>query len=274
MQETWSEEKTSIQKNVHINFIRTQSNDRPTIILAHGITDMGLCWQPFAADLEADYDILMYDAYGHGRSSRIDPDSRFDLAADLHDLINTLKLEKPGIIGHSMGAATAAEFASRYPDMLSALVLEDPPWSDEKIKPEQIEATRQTWKQRIEDEKEKTVKELVKLKKKEAPNWDERILETWAQAKHAFDPAFLDHYSFKPIDWRAQVKNITAPTLLVTGDTEHGALVDLKTGVEAVKLLDKGEFGHISNAGHCVRYEHYAPYLAMVKLFLKRNMPV
>ena len=63
------------------------------------------------------------------------------------------------------------------------------------------------------------------------------------------------------------------PTLIITGDPELGAIVTIKLGLEAVKLLKFGEFGHISNAGHCVRYEQYSPYLAMVNLYLKHNLP-
>jgi len=45
----------------------------------------------------------MYDAYGHGKSSRVDSEKRFDLSEDLFDFIKALKLDKPSIIGHSMG---------------------------------------------------------------------------------------------------------------------------------------------------------------------------
>jgi len=68
-------------------------------------------------------------------------------------------------------------------------------------------------------------------------------------------------------------KSITIPTLIVTGDNDRGAIVTPALGIEAVQLLEKGEFGHISAAGHCVRYEQYQPYLKMVELFLKRSIP-
>jgi N-formylmaleamate deformylase len=272
MLQDWTQGTISVDNGIELFFTRTGNGEKPALVLAHGITDSGLCWHQFAADLAADYDIIMYDAYGHGKSSRVDPNLRSDLAEDLHDLIDALKLEKPGIIGHSMGAATAARFASSYPDRLAALVLEDPPWLDVQHAEQGAPKTMQDWKKKNLAAKKKTVKELEKLKKKESPRWEETILPQWAQSKHDVDPAFFDHFHIQHTDWYELAKAITVPTLIVTGDNELGAIVTPKLGVEAVQLLEKGEFGHISGAGHSVRYQQYQPYLIMVRIFLKRNM--
>jgi pimeloyl-ACP methyl ester carboxylesterase len=172
-----------------------------------------------------------------------------------------------------MGAATAASFAAAYPDMLSALVLEDPPWSDAETDPKESEKRAQEWKKKNLSAKEKTIKDLIKLKRKESPNWEEIILKEWAQSKLDVDPAIFDSDPIKPGDWRELAKDITVPTLIIAGDHDLGAIVTPELGVEALQILDKGEFGHISNAGHCVRYEQYQPYLTMIKLFLQRNLP-
>jgi N-formylmaleamate deformylase len=273
MKDNWTQNTTTITDKIEIFYTRTGNGEKPTLILAHGITDHGLCWHQFAADLEDKYDIIMFDAYGHGKSSRVDPDKRFDLVENLHDIIESLKLNRPCVIGHSMGAATAAKFGAKYPDLLSAMVLEDPPWSDLEMSNDQKTELMQQWKKDNLKAKERTAKELIKHQKKEAPNWEEAILEEWAQAKLLVDPTIFDHYPLKNTDWRELAKAIKVPTLIVTGDNDRGAIVTPDLGVEAVKLLEKGEFGHISAAGHCVRYEQYQPYLTMVKLFLKRNLP-
>ena len=268
----WAQEKIKLDSGIELFTTRTGKGEKPALVLAHGITDMGLCWHQLAKDLEADYDVVMYDAYGHGQSSRIDPVIRFDLVEDLHDLTVALGLQKPGIMGHSMGAATAAGFAAKYPDMLSCLVLEDPPWTDAPTQEESQKTGRQNWKQANLAAKGKTVKELVAAKKKETPHWEEAILPEWAQSKLDVDPAVFDAYPLVREDWKAIAKAIKVPTLLVTGDNALGAIVTPHLGVEIVELMEHGEFGHISSAGHCVRYEQYQPYLTMVKLFLKRNL--
>lgn len=276
MRNEWTEGIINVDDGIELFFTRTGNGDKPALVLAHGLTDMGLCWHQFASDLETDYDIIMYDAYGHGKSSRVDPKKRFDLVADLNDLIDGLKLEKPGVIGHSMGAITAAGFAVQYPEKLRALVLEDPPWKDNESVPQDTDQGRsselQTWKTKISEEKKLTLKQLQTKKKKESPNWEEVILPEWAQSKHDFDPEFFDHFNISQLDWREIVKAISTPTLIVTGDVELGALITPSIGIEAIQLMDKGEFGHISGAGHDIRYEQFQPFLSMVKLYLKRNM--
>ena len=273
MQNDWSENTLTVDDGIELFYTRTGDTDKPTILLAHGLTDSGLCWHQLASDLEEKYDLIMYDAYGHGKSSRVDPDKRFDLVEDMHELIETLNLEKPAVIGHSMGAATASGFAAKYPEMVSAIVLEDPPWSDMKLTQKQFKTTMEELKKKNLSAKEKSVKNLVKLKKKESPNWEEAILKEWAQSKHEMDPNFFDYYPFSNRDWRKIAERITIPTLIVTGDVDRRAIVSPAIGMEAVQLLEKGEFGHISAAGHCVRYEQYQPYLRMVSLFLARNIP-
>lgn len=271
MRTDWTQGKVPVGDGIKLFYTRTGQGEKPALVLAHGLTDNGLCWHQLASDLEADYDVIMYDAYGHGKSSRINPEKRFDLAADLHDLIEALKLEKPGLIGHSLGAATAAEYAAQHPSKPAALILEDPPWLDEKIDLDEAKRTLKDWKKRNLAAKKKTEKELLKLKKKEAPNWEEDILPEWAQAKHEVDPAIFEQLS-GIYEWKKLAKAIVVPTLIITGDVELGAIVSPQLGIEAIQLLEKGEFGHISEAGHRIRYEQYQPYLTMVKLFLKRNM--
>mgnify|MGYP001111099766 CR=1 FL=1 len=272
MERAWTEGTVTVNDGIELFFTRTGHGDKPPIVLAHGLTDSGLCWHQFAADLEEKYDLIMYDAYGHGKSSRVDPNKRFDLVEDMHDFIEKLEMKKPTVIGHSMGAATAVGFAAKYPELVSLLVLEDPPWSNQQGTKKQHTASMQQKKKRNLSAKEKTLKDLVKLKKKEAPNWEEAILKEWAQAKHDLDPSFFDHYPYHQQDWQSIAAAIPIPTLIVTGDVALGAIVTPALGVEAVQILEKGEFGHISGAGHCVRYEQYQPYLRMVALFLKRNI--
>ena len=45
---------------------------------------------------------------------------------DLAGLIKELKLERPILMGHSMGSASVAHFAAKYPDVPRAVILEDP----------------------------------------------------------------------------------------------------------------------------------------------------
>ncbi len=113
---------------ITLHYTRT-GGDKPPIVLCHGIMDSGACWPRVAPVLSQTHDLIMLDARGHGLSDA--PASGYTwqaLAEDLAGAITALALTRPGIIGHSMGAGTAAVVAARYPDRVGFLVLEDPPW--------------------------------------------------------------------------------------------------------------------------------------------------
>ena len=66
------------------------------------------------------------DQRGHGQSDK--PESGYgfaDVTADLADLIDAIGLDLPIVAGQSWGGNVVVEFAHRYPDMLSGLVLVD-----------------------------------------------------------------------------------------------------------------------------------------------------
>ena len=273
MDNNWSQNTTTISDGIELFFTRTGNGDKPALLMAHGFSDQGDCWHQLAGELESDYDIIMYDAYGHGKSSRIDPEKRLDMVEDMHEIILALELEKPGIIGHSMGAATAAGFAAKYPELLSCLVLEDPPWSDEVIPEAEQEKGMKDWKAYHLKTQEKSLSELIAWQKKTSPNWEEAIIPQWAEAKLAMDITIFDHFELPAENWREITQAIQVPTLIIAGDNDKGAIVTPALGIAAMEQLAHGEFGHISNAGHCVRYEQFQAYLTMVKLFLKQNLP-
>src|SRR5262249_34154967 len=109
---------------LRLHYTRT-GGAKPPLVLAHGVMDDGLCWMRVARALEADYDVIMVDARGHGRSDA--PETGYgptEQAADLHGVITGLGLRRPAILGHSMGANTTLVLAGTYPDVPGAILLE------------------------------------------------------------------------------------------------------------------------------------------------------
>ena len=66
---SWTEHDIDLDGKL-MHYVRTGNGEKPPLVLVHGFSDDGPCWTPTARDLEADYDILMLDARGHGRSGR------------------------------------------------------------------------------------------------------------------------------------------------------------------------------------------------------------
>jgi len=122
--ESWDTGNTVVN-GVRLQFTRTGGN-KPPVVLAHGFSDSGLCWTPVAQALEADYDLVMVDARGHGFSDA--PEKGYtlrEMASDLQGVITSLGLVRPAIIGHSMGGGTTLALAGLYPDVPGAIILED-----------------------------------------------------------------------------------------------------------------------------------------------------
>jgi N-formylmaleamate deformylase len=157
-----------------LHYTRT-GGDKPPLVLAHGVTDDGLCWSRVAAELAPDYDVVMVDARGHGRSDA--PESGYDpgqQADDLAGVIAALGLQKPAMLGHSMGAATTLVLAGTYPDVPGAILLEDPPaWWTDWYDSEDGASRRAEMRTRFFGLKEKTREALlVDQRNGLTPNWD------------------------------------------------------------------------------------------------------
>src|SRR6185437_12680183 len=64
----WSE-GTIISNDLRQHYYRTSAGgEKPSLLLLHGFSENGLCWSRVARALEDDYDLILLDARGHGRS--------------------------------------------------------------------------------------------------------------------------------------------------------------------------------------------------------------
>ena len=86
------------------------------VVLIHGVGMEQAAWTAQVEELAADYQLVVYDMFGHGKS-RIPPEG-VTLAAyadQLADLLDHLGITAASVIGHSMGALVALEFALGRP---------------------------------------------------------------------------------------------------------------------------------------------------------------
>ena len=97
----------------------------PWITLIHGSGDNHLAWELQIADLSNKYRVLTYDVRGHGATETPfnQEVSQTTLIEDLHELLRALNIENTGLIGYSMGAGIARNYAAVYPEKIWGLVL-------------------------------------------------------------------------------------------------------------------------------------------------------
>ena len=95
-----------------------------TLVFLHGLSDNLLYWEFLASNLKDDYQVIRLDFRGHGESELGDEEITIDqLANDLINLLEVLDVDKINLIGFSLGGAVALDFAVKYPDKVSSLVL-------------------------------------------------------------------------------------------------------------------------------------------------------
>ncbi len=257
-----------VANGIKLHYHRT-GGDKPPLVLSHGITDNGRCWTRAAEVLAEDYDVIMVDARGHGLSDA--PDTGYgpqDRAADLAGLIRVLGLEKPYLMGHSMGADTTAHTAADYPDLVGCAILEDPPWYEGVIAAEHRDATAREWRATMEERKAKTYDELLAAGHERHPAWAEVEFGPWAEAKQQVSYDVLQMLTGLRPDWRELAARITCPTLLITADPSLGALVTSETATEVASLGPRFKVVRLAGAGHNIRREQFEPYVLAVTHFL------
>jgi pimeloyl-ACP methyl ester carboxylesterase len=257
---------------IRLHYTRT-GGAKPPLVLAHGVTHDGMCWSRVAAVLAPDFDVVMVDARGHGRSDA--PERGYDpgqQAGDLAGVIAALDLEKPTILGHSMGAATALVLAGTYPDVPGAILLEDPPawWTDWYDSPDG-ETRRSDMRTRFLGLKEKTAGALLADQRAEQPGWDEAELQPWVEAKQRFSPNVLEvlgQENPRRVDWASILPRVTCPAMLITADPDLGGIVTAESAAALKSLVPQLEIVHVAGAGHNVRRDQFARYLDIVQGFL------
>ena len=249
--------------DVSIHYVRT-GGEKPSVVLLHGATDNALGWTRTARVLEQDYDVIMVDDRGHGLSTWSEPLSNDFPADDVATLIQALELNTPYVIGHSMGAGTTARLAAKYPQLVRAIVLEDPAWFNGTPSP-------RNWGGWISELKKHTREEIIEIGRHDNPKWDQADLEPWADSKLQLNPDRFTGRSLPRGPWQEIARQITCPTLLVTADPALGAIITPEIVREALEILPHGHVVNISGAGHCIRYEEFPPYIEAVSAFLKEH---
>lgn len=118
-------EFTTLSDGVKLHYRDEGNADGPVLVLVHGFSASLHTWEPWVARLEDDYRIISLDLPGHGLTrtpdlAKMHPGHFGDV---IEEVTQDLNIAAFTLVGHSMGGATAWQYALRYPDRLQGLVL-------------------------------------------------------------------------------------------------------------------------------------------------------
>jgi N-formylmaleamate deformylase len=261
---------------VRLHYYRTGKGDKRPLVLVHGFSDNGLCWTPVARDFESEYDVIMPDMRAHGLSERVKPGEKVDMAADLAELIRILGLVRPIVAGHSMGAMITYEIGVRFPELASALVLEDPPWwlSRPVQTPPPSEPAENPFAKWVKSLSTQSLDELLAQYRKDHPNWPEELVRPMCESKKQLDPTVLDimtdRMHSQEVNWLTTLQNITHPMLVFTADPELGGIVTPEVVAKVRQLNPSVTIANIPDVGHLIRFDNYTAYMDVLRAFLKQ----
>jgi len=112
---------------VKIHYLRAGTGKK-SLVLIHGFGDTSHMWIPLFDEFGKDYTIIAPDMRGLGESSR--PAGGYDkktIAADIHELMKSLGVEKINLVGHDIGLMVAYAYAAQYPNDVEKLALLEAP---------------------------------------------------------------------------------------------------------------------------------------------------
>ena len=266
----WTEH--NIEANgLTIHYRRTGTGTTP-LVLAHGATDNGGCWGVVARRLSDHYAIYAPDARGHGQTSAPEGDySSGTMAGDLAAFITALGLDRPLVMGHSMGANTTLALVAGWPEIARAAVLEDPVFRLDASAEHEIEARRARMRADFDRRQAETHAEIIAAGKVTNPSWHDDEFEAWADAKKRVSAAFLfAGPAAAPFNWRGLLPEVRVPVLLVTPDAPPigNGIVTAAAAEVARGLCPTLEVAHVPGAGHNIRRERLDAFMDAVAPFL------
>ena len=257
----------------------------PQLVLLHGITSSAAAnWPSIAHWSQRGWRVIALDARGHGLSPRWQPQQLLragqQLVDDVVEVLEYLQATptaglKPILIGHSMGAATAAVVAAQRPDLVSALVLEDPARYGTRSHSELLrrgQARANHVNRTLADLPASLVALLENAGTPGQPSAQEALPSLWASQQ--LDQSLLGTGVVAPeVEFTQLMESISLPTLLLTGDRRGEARVGAQL---LAQLMEQNP--HICGqvmpgAGHQVRRANPQAYYDVVDAFLQTQVP-
>lgn len=246
---------------LRIHYTRT-GGKKPSIILLHGLVANGMCWKNIAQPLSYNFDVIMPDARGHGKSSTpICGYTYENLANDVIHFITAINLPETVLLGHSMGGMTAALAASQSPSVRAVILAEPTFLSPAK----QFEV----WNSNVIEQHKKLLEmsldELISDKNKAHPYRSRESNELLAKAR--LQTSINAFQILKPPypDYKSVVKKLKCPCLLLYGDN---GIIDSDTANNLCKLNSFIKTFEIKNAGHGIYLDQPLQFVNSIIKFL------
>jgi 3-oxoadipate enol-lactonase len=202
--------------SVRLHYSFTGPASAPALVLSNSLGSNFSMWEAQAPAFEKQFRLLRYDMRGHGQSSVPPPPYAVsELARDILALADSLNVTRFHFCGLSIGGMIGMSLALEAPDRLNKLILAN---TAGKI------GTAEFWNSRIQTVETKGMKEVAGAVTARwfTPAFQQSSPDQVASAVRVLESLDPRGYvggctAVRDFDFRADVKRIHAPTLVISG---------------------------------------------------------
>jgi pimeloyl-ACP methyl ester carboxylesterase len=188
-------------------YYEIHGSGRPLILLHGGLGAIEM-FGPNLPALAKGRQVIGVDLQGHGRTADIDrPLSPQLMADDIAALIKHLKLERPDVMGFSLGGGVAVHTAIRHPEAVGRLVVVSTPIRRDAFYPDILAQQGQVTPAAAEAMKQTPMYQMYASLAPRPEDWGRLLGKLGDSMKLDFD-------------FSNEVARIKAPTMIVAGDAD------------------------------------------------------
>lgn len=227
--------------------------DAPVLVLGSALGTNAALWEPVATALSGTLRVVRYDHRGHGASPvPPGPYQLADLGGDLIDLLDSLGVQRAHLGGVSLGSMVALWVAAHHPSRVDRLILVG---TAAQLGPPE------NWRTRAATVREQGMAAVASTV---VGRW---LPEEFAAAHPQVRQRLLDAVLSTPVegyagccaaletmDLRADLANVSAPTLVIVGSEDQSTPPELgravAAGIPNARVVEISGAAHLSPVSH------------------------
>jgi pimeloyl-ACP methyl ester carboxylesterase len=262
---------------LRLHYLDWGRNGRSPVVFLHGGCLTAHTWDLVCLALRADFHCLALDQRGHGDSEwspilDYEPDAH---VRDVRGLIEQLGLERPVLVGHSLGGLNAMVYAATAAEKLSGIALVDAgPDPD-------LDAVNRIGDFVMGEPREGSLEDFVERAQVFNSRRDPRLLRyslqhnlrqtldgslTWKYDRRRLTPEYVETLRRRFQELRKTAQTISCPVLVIRG-ADSEAFSDEQAAAFAATLPD-GRSDKVENAGHTIQGDNPRGLVRVLARFL------
>ncbi|MFZ1399782.1 MAG: alpha/beta hydrolase [Candidatus Promineifilaceae bacterium] len=226
---------------------------KPHLLLLPGLLGaISSQWRPFLKPLAEQFQILLVDLRGHGRSQNNAPTLNVtQMADDLIGLLDSLKIERLHIAGYSLGGYLGLMLAMRQPRRVASLLMHGTKfyWSAESAAKMVQQLNPDVMAEKVPTYADQLVQEHG------GRQWRTLVRQAAELTVSLVEGGIAER----------QLKNMQVPVLVSVGDRDE--LVLLPEAFRLSRALPNGQLLVLPNTRHPLQTVSLVPLLPMMQVF-------